>query len=108
MNYALAKKLKDAGFPQKLSFPLDEKNREDLEEKGFDPDIHFPTLSELIEACGDGIIMVSRNSKNQWFAEKGITLETITEEGSTPREAVARLWLALNVKSKDSGSSPKE
>lgn len=56
------------------------------------------TLEELIEACGDKFCKLTRNEMSDdtilWtaidfgFAHVG--------EGSTPTEAVARLWLALN------------
>jgi hypothetical protein len=102
MNYELALKLKQAGFPQ----------------KGFEWDIvecvngdaHFiegnpPTLSELIDLCGDDADgnrnidhpFSSLNLKSDmktWEAEcwfvynKGV--------GLTPEEAVAKLWLALH------------
>lgn len=94
MIYELAKQLKDAGFPQ-----------------GMRPDVYFipqligddgefaylPTLSELIEACGRSLVFLRRvaalhERKDKWQSGNDI----IFYEGSTPEEAVAKLWLALN------------
>lgn len=93
MKYEMAKKLKDAGFPQK-----DEPLIQQQVGVMFTEPCYVPPLSELIVACGDGVFTLSRNTKGQWFAEKGMLLETITEEAPTPEEAVAMLWLALHTK----------
>jgi hypothetical protein len=99
LSYELAKELKDAGFPQVLGmdfiFPDGGvvRGNETLEA---DPDMAAaPTLSELIEACGEGFstllrVRIPMTEERYWDAEgaKGKTLE----------EAVARLWLALNQK----------
>lgn len=90
MNYELAKQLKDAGFP-------------------FDPELGHavisPSLSELIEACGDDICLSNvdgyvqgKLSKKTWIAIKsyGIRKPEDIEDGYTAEEAVAKLWLALN------------
>lgn len=80
MNYELAKELKDAGFPMPLPLP-DERLRDAFGEDG---QIYaFPTLEELIEACGEGEVVE---------AIKDGRLTRLTPE------AVARLWLALNKK----------
>jgi len=97
MNYELAKKLKDSGFPQNVHFGFDE--------RGFvgcigdisyrDPIIvKAPSLGELIDACGERFGSLERDSG--WTAFSKLTSE-IDEEcyGETPEEAVARLWLAL-------------
>lgn len=112
IKYELAKKLKDAGFPQK-GF---EKAREeawdmksDLEEKDY---VYTPTLSELIEACTNNLeaLRISWWIKeaNQWEADAFFSTErtsvpggynyppTHTGKGSTSEEAVANLWLALH------------
>lgn len=101
MNYELAKQLKDAGFPLKCS----EYNREDFVFGVAIKDgqqIMYPLLGELIEACGDvqDFTLYRRfNGENYWIAcwisrDSGIT--QIRSEGSTPLEAVANLWLAIN------------
>lgn len=98
MNYELATKLKEAGFPQ-----------------GIDPErLIYPTLAELITACGSKFFYVSKLTGYNAFPEnqekpkllpwgaKGLleNPEKYTEMflGSTPEEAVANLWLELNKK----------
>src|SRR4051812_41726204 len=90
MNYELAKKLKDAGFPQEAGSPI-------LvctgfsEENGFeskDVTIKYPTLSELIEACGGKFksLEVFAGEKYKWVATKrnefGIKKEEIINIGA--------------------------
>lgn len=88
MNYDLAQQLKDAGFPVQNS-GWDE---------GFEEKLKLPTLSELIAACGERFCLFLKGTT--WIA--GISTEEpswypeASEEGDTPEEAVARLWLALN------------
>lgn len=111
MNYELAKELKDAGFPNSRAW-LDNGAGYWVDKGEFVYEV--PTLSELIEACGDNILGLHRthgpdNNPNGWFADththacdcgktecQGFNWEH--EEGATPEEAVARLWLALNRK----------
>lgn len=81
MNYELAKKLKDAGFPQ------------DGIGQFIDVKLASPTLSELIEACGDKFRGLSKRAN--WRAQDVMGIE---EFGDTPEEAVANLYLALNNK----------
>ena len=89
MTYETAKKLKDAKFPflwnyepQALAF------RE------------YPSLSELIEACGDVFYDLQQKPiKEGWEATAFLSLATHAEgKGDTPEEAVANLWLRLNDK----------
>lgn len=98
MNYELAKKLKDAGFPQgdelvcKCYFISDG-------EKGnaksvFDcktERVYIPTLEQLIEACNSSFFELSKLSDG-WVASDHYEVG----KGSTPSEAVANLWLAIN------------
>ncbi len=86
MNYELAKQLKDAGFPQ----TGDNQN-------GYANDGGYePLLSELIEACGDKFMDLHYFSDTKtWLA---VSDENTTARSSTPEEAVANLWLALNKK----------
>lgn len=112
MNYDLAKKLKDAEFPlykrQDLNgkrnywfVPFEEPSKYETEK------LFCPTLSELIEACGDIDLGLYRfyNSQNKliWQADDD-SLDMKDGEnklyavGSTPEEAVANLYLALNKK----------
>ena len=60
----------------------------------------LPSLSELIEACGEGFEELVRfKDKNAIGAKWGaFTNPKIVSRGNTPEEAVARLWLGLNKK----------
>jgi len=89
MNYKLAKQLKDAGFP-------------------FKPDVDdFPTLSELIEACGIKFLYVEQyvvGDTLKFYAvgrdllkRKDIKIDGLCE---TPEESVAKLYIKLNKENK--------
>ena len=103
MNYyELAKELKEAGFPQdKILFVF-----ADYADDGH-PSIQHrsqlkpnygqtasPTLSELIDACGGYFSSLNRGI-DYWFANGVKGVHGFNERGSTHKEAVARLWLAL-------------
>lgn len=131
MDYTLAKRLKDAGFPQP---PTSYKGRfmsggtegkaEEMIRAGngevikkvssYSPQLYVPTLEELIEACGEGIFNLLRQS--EWhkqetgFAWKAtiakldkpfsLTLDNIEKAmidayGETAEIAVVNLFLAL-------------
>jgi len=100
MNYELAKKLKDMGFKQE-DFGVGERHYHKQGDVCYEP-----TLSELIEACGEEHPRFSEPFflefayKGRWEAgyssggnDRLIVLEA---SGSTPEEAVARLWIELN------------
>lgn len=113
MNYELAKKLKDAGFPQVgrfgegVQYVYEPKLKKyilcgSLESYDIDPEhIYVPTLSELIEACGNGLQSLINNFYNKekgWIAftnRKDSVGERMEIWGKTPEEAVANLWFAL-------------
>lgn len=126
MDYELAKELRDAGFPQihdygkivwdvtrNFSFTIN--SSDDYDSTGrlpfknnqssglADNFVCFPTLSELIEACGERqFILKTRGvkSKKKWVAQRWYGIEKPQDEGygKTPEEAVAQLWLELNKK----------
>lgn len=109
MNYRLAKQLKEAGFPQKPPFELwcitCEKWRDigclqsDL--ASFDKHereaVKIPTLSELIEACGEDFYALFHDQM-KWEAWKNKIDGSLhrASEADTPEEAVALLWLEIN------------
>lgn len=115
MNYELAKQLKEAGFPnirEIISKDIDVK-MVNLEVIGqFEKEniigYEMPTLSELIEACGECLSHIKRlpvGGKEYWWAvsncghpEHEWGGNNLEEQGSTPEEAVAKLWLELNKK----------
>lgn len=112
MKYELAKKLKDAGFPQKSFSPyylekgapsLEEHNKQ-VSKKGMGGvpwTIAVPTLSELIKICGEDFAWLHRKAdgKYLWVASTFYDdREGVNGIGITPEEAVANLWLVLNKK----------
>lgn len=122
MNYELALKLKNAGFPQigyKHSRWLCTDNCLYEQQSGgkfegintirpFDEEntAYSPTLEELIEACEKFPRQFSLygRDKDRWEATSvgavqpyGSMMDaSVTEYGSTPLEAVANLWIAIN------------
>ena len=131
MNYELALKLKEAGFPQtsNVIYCINETGLPQLTEKysihdtcpmrlneygGYEKvwDCICPTLSELIEACGNRFKSINRIEDDLWEAEgyefnknernteiKGIIMgKKFSIFDKTPEEAVANLWLKLNEK----------
>jgi hypothetical protein len=104
MTYELAKQLKNAGFPKENFQTCEggEKCNLGIEPHYFDA----PTLPELIEACGDRLEELSKTthkgkSDQKWGAyayqcEQCEYTKSYSGYGSTPEEAVAKLWLALN------------
>ena len=102
MDYLLAKQLKDAGFPQKeFSF------NQPFTGNGWPGDVrpadypYNPTLEELIEACGDELRYLENDERKSatWKAYPRHYKADNPKDyhlGSTPTEAVAKLWLALN------------
>ncbi len=92
MNYELAKELKDAGFTKgNIAAEMMEGEKE----------TYYPTLSELIEACGEEFEGVFKEIDG-WSAsaDKIDGYKDYEGRGSTPEEAVARLWLALTSRGK--------
>lgn len=95
MDYELAKELKEARFPAKQC-PVGP----DCEQWWYWPGkeaMHVPTLEEFIEACGDMSIMIGKEKTICLNATNPLE-STVRCDGKTPREAVARLWMALNKK----------
>jgi hypothetical protein len=94
MNFELIQKLRGAGFSLRLG---------DIEMGG--TRYELPSLEELIEACPTNIgkatfVLGSGNQGKEWVAcyfdfvtNRG---SDFNETGSTPVEAVAKLWLALH------------
>jgi len=100
MNYELCKKLKDAGFNfDEVDCQVCDNGRErcDCEEEGSLETLFAPTLSELIEACGDNFeTLYNREDSDDsiiWFAR---SWNDKIADGNTHEEAVANLWLELN------------
>ncbi len=106
LSYEICKQLKEVGFPCSDSWHIGTPYKDGSFE-WFDGE--EPTLSELIEACGDDFIGLNRNfndDKAKWYADtrthecncgkpecRGFNWEC--ECGETPEEAVAKLYLEI-------------
>jgi len=107
MENKLAKKLKDAGFPYKK---IDDCCGNEIDghcsgvcsgmiciREKCDLFVIHPTLSELIEACGDRFVLSKFEDDELWYVSDDID-HYAEFEGKTPEEAVANFWLKLNKK----------
>lgn len=98
IDYELALALKKAGFPQKINPEAPPWFNKFMEETV----INTPTLSELIEACGDCLSHIKKWNGYWWAVshcgheEHEIGGNNLEIMASTPEEAVAKLWLELN------------
>lgn len=99
MNYELAKQLKDAGFPQKHE-PFCVKIPMELDTLGNQIRYFMPSLSELIEACGDRLQALERTGLGWRALVSPIRESAMGIHGLTPEEAVANLWLKIHEKHK--------
>ena len=124
MDYQLARSLKDAGFPQESDeqycdycksgiwdMKIDQNGCDCWKEiKKYDYSLKtcIPTLFELIEACGEskgdyqqfGLLFTGKfwecgYKDNVYLPVKGNQFFEPHSNGTTPEEAVAKLWLAL-------------
>ena len=98
MNYELAKKLKDAGFPFRAVQGCSGPDCSGIVVHFGETNIYYPpTLSELIKACGNKFrgIEIGDWTPVRWHAK---TKSDEISQGITPEEAVAHLWLELNKK----------
>lgn len=105
IDYALAKKLKDAGFFAKGNECCPCGNyKMDLDGycgHGLEDAVYRPNLSELIGACGDKFAALMRMPGGDMSFPYWIVCHAWTNEkgkGSTAEEAVANFWIELNKK----------
>lgn len=119
MDYALAKGLKEAGFPQNtlFSYVFHESHMDGSplgvpelvpshsKKEDWDTYVAAPILSELIDASGEITISKKRDAPCEDIQVDTYTYCAYTDNldfvGATPEEAVANLWLALNKKGSD-------
>jgi hypothetical protein len=82
ISVELAKRLKEAGFPQRGAGHIDPADI------SLDLKLYYPTLEELIGACGADFesLHYGRNREMKW---KATCHEGFHELGITPHEAVA-------------------
>jgi len=96
MDYTIAKKLKDAGFPQKpdgpFVFPADH-NPRTLKGKRENEEVRVfvPTLSDLLQAWGTQAVTLRRDDTGRWHT----TCANRAASHASLEQAVALLWLAL-------------
>ena len=110
--YKLAKQLKDAGFPLiELVMDVGDKQFDFCVKCGqpylvIDDKIYLePNLNILIEACGEDLshlkqLPYNEKEEGRWWAvchTQEINGNNPEECGKTPEEAVAKLWLKLNI-----------
>ncbi len=120
ITFELAKQLKDTGLPQDLNDSFYDSNNgyvgiksgregytddaeltlyDDSFWRGGDATVSIPTLNELIEACGERFWRLEKFGDIWQCSAFTDDKESSTHmNGSTPEEAVARLWLELNKK----------
>lgn len=116
LDYNTCRRLKDAGFSQltkedfdyysykfiewfdddEIYFSSMECNVKDASEKNIQDSIKIPTLSELIEACGNDFSNLTNTGANWWEVNVGYPHSCCG--GATPEEAVCNLWFLLNKK----------
>jgi hypothetical protein len=95
ISYELAKELKDAGFP--FAEIYSDIEADDAHRDWYKIDDSYygePTLSELIEACGEEFTGLIKTKHSDWLAIEAEP-RPAHASGSTPSEAVARLYIAL-------------
>ncbi len=98
MDYKLAKQLFGNKFPYKQNWKAYDMAY--VVGKELFP---IPPLSELIEACGDGLSTLYKYDDGSWCATSDNVNDSdwklsLNREcvGETPEEAVAKLWLRLS------------
>lgn len=99
MQYEIAKELTNKGIVQEIE-------KKQIALKGTWTQIslvnepldraYFPTLSELIEACGERFGALTQIRIGEWTIDDNNASNNL--KGSTPEEVVALLWLSLNKK----------
>lgn len=96
----LAQKLKDAGFKGIVTLyrSADGETLSSMPFEGYTPEVQMPYLHELIEACGEGEFQLKRTKLWHAVIQKGDFPDHNWQHGTSPEEAVALLWLAINSK----------
>ena len=94
MNYELAKRLMEAGFPQAgRGKPVAPLEKIVVRQDDF---VYAPTIEELLAACGYEMITLCGKQGGPWIAMYGDAIREAETEGATAEEALGLLWLALN------------
>ena len=117
MTYELAKQLKDAGYPQETEFYFAPKltRFNGANDHNWDGEsmtrmlgsyegllkVACPSLSELIEKCGEDFGELKKQTRDGWSCtpSRFIGFDNLRfQNHSNPKEAVAELWLVINNK----------
>lgn len=106
LTYEDCKELKDAGFPQKtlnksISCPEYGNDRWKIEPNYCGHFLHEPSLSGLIEACGEeflGLAHATDVGDGKRWSAFNIDFPIGVLEGISPEQAVKNLWIILNKK----------
>lgn len=102
LKYALATTLKEAGFPQGVGNYACQCGESIIVTDGktawckCGELAYTPTLSELIEACGEKFKGLEKLTDTIWGAYISSDEAPENSLGHSPEEAVAYLWLALH------------
>ena len=104
MDLQLIKELKDNGFPFKEWY-LEQHNGESSKLHWDNRDWEYPTLSKLMGACGN-VMLVKFEDLSRAYSLEAFDYEKDDwskhykeyRNGKTPKIAFAKLWLALNKK----------
>ncbi len=110
MTYETALALKEAGFPQgeelscacAFASPEEQEDAKEVFDCGTER-VYVPKLEELIEACGTPLREIKQHTSKGGFwtastARNAGGKNGIAIKGSTPSEAVAKLWINLHKK----------
>jgi hypothetical protein len=101
ISYKLAKELFDAGFERSLMPRSFQPFGKALSDEEYISCIRLTSLEELIEACGEHFEYLNRANAGEWYCNNIVNSDKLNARdagftyGSTPIQAVARLWLAL-------------
>ena len=105
VSFNLAKRLKNAGFPQRFTggFAFNEQGLAiqligDRQWQAMDTHVSIPNLNELIKACGEkfgGLERFLDGTRNRFRAYTQVP-NIPSGYADTPEDAVARLWLLMN------------
>ena len=107
MKYELALKLKMAGFPDETPELGEERYQSYVDKDGhwanveFTDSVYCPSLHELIQACGKDFDKLRLQGDRLWtcFGHEFNGFDgMLFQNHETPEDAVAHLWLTLNVK----------
>ncbi len=95
MNLDLAKRLKEAGFPQKKYKPWIDDDGNVVTPTST---IYIPTTDELLEALGERFTDLIQEADRTWLASAIVRTAPFCRDGkgNSPIEALAELYVAIS------------